>query len=110
MRSGVNSCAREFGIQTVAVYSDADKDSMHVQWADESVALGGRQSSENYLNIPKLIDAAKRSGAACVHPGYVFLSEDTRFASAVLRQNSNSSAPPLKTCNWPETSSTQKRV
>jgi acetyl-CoA carboxylase biotin carboxylase subunit len=72
--------ARELGIQTVAVYSDADKDSMHVQWADESVALGGRQSSENYLNIPKLIDAAKRSGAACVHPGYGFLSEDTRFA------------------------------
>ena len=53
---------------------------MHVQSADESVALGGRQSSENYLNIPKLIDAAKRSGAACVHPGYGFLSEDTRFA------------------------------
>ncbi len=53
---------------------------MHVQWADERVALGGRQSSENYLNIPKLIDAAKRSGAACVHPGYGFLSEDTRFA------------------------------
>jgi acetyl-CoA carboxylase biotin carboxylase subunit len=72
--------ARELGIQTVAVYSDADKDSMHVQSADESVALGGRQSSENYLNIPKLIDAAKRSGAACVHPGYGFLSEDTRFA------------------------------
>jgi acetyl-CoA carboxylase, biotin carboxylase subunit len=72
--------ARELGIQTVAVYSDADKGSMHVQSADESVALGGRQSSENYLNIPKLIDAAKRSGAACVHPGYGFLSEDTRFA------------------------------
>lgn len=72
--------ARELGIQTVAVYSDADKDSMHVQSADESVALGGRQSSENYLNIPKLIDAAKRSGAACIHPGYGFVSEDTRFA------------------------------
>ncbi len=53
---------------------------MHVRSADESVALGGRQSSESYLNIAKLIDAAKRTGAGCVHPGYGFLSEDTQFA------------------------------
>jgi len=53
---------------------------MHVRSADESVSLGGRQSNENYLSIPKLIDAAKRSGASCIHPGYGFLSEDTRFA------------------------------
>jgi acetyl-CoA carboxylase biotin carboxylase subunit len=74
--------AKELGIKTVAVYSDADKDSIHVRLADESVGLGPPKTSESYLNIPKLIHAAKQKNAEAIHPGYGFLAESTQFARA----------------------------
>jgi acetyl-CoA carboxylase, biotin carboxylase subunit len=79
--------AKELGIRTVAVYSDADRESIHNRLADEKVALGGSKSAESYLNIPKLIDAATRTRAEAVHPGYGFLSENTRFAECCAHAN-----------------------
>ena len=74
---------RELGIETVAVYSEADAGAPHVRYADEAVLLGAAAPSEGYLNIPKLIDAAKRTGAQAIHPGYGFLAESAPFATAV---------------------------
>lgn len=71
---------REMGIQTVAVYSTADKDSLHVKFADEAVCIGKPQSSESYLNIAHLMAAAEITNADAIHPGYGFLAENARFA------------------------------
>jgi len=73
--------AKERGIQTVAVYSDADKHALHVQLADEAVHIGGNASSESYLKIDAIVDAVKSSAAQAVHPGFGFLSENADFAS-----------------------------
>ena len=70
---------RELGIQTVAVYSSADKNAMHVKLADESVCIGPASSLKSYLNIPAIISACEVSGADAVHPGYGFLSENFGF-------------------------------
>ncbi|EXI69588.1 MAG: 2-oxoglutarate carboxylase small subunit [Candidatus Accumulibacter adjunctus] len=76
----VMKTAKKMGIKTVAVYSEADKDSMHVMMADEAVCIGPPPSKESYLVIDKIIDACKRTGAEAVHPGYGFLSENEEFS------------------------------
>ena len=77
----IRTC-REVGIATVAVYSDADRDALHVQMADRAQRIGPPPPSESYLNVPVLLDAARASGATMVHPGYGFLSENPDFARA----------------------------
>jgi propionyl-CoA carboxylase alpha chain len=77
--------ARRLGIETVAVYSDADKHALHVQMADEAVAIGRPPASESYLSIEKIISACKRTGAEAVHPGYGFLSERKSFPMALAK-------------------------
>lgn len=77
--------AKELGIKTVAVHSLADKDLKHVLLADETVCIGPAQSSKSYLNIPAIIAAAEVTGAAAIHPGYGFLSENADFAEQVER-------------------------
>jgi geranyl-CoA carboxylase alpha subunit len=74
--------ARAMGYRTVAVFSDVDADMPHVTAADRAVAIGGAVASESYLNMAKLLDAARRTGADAVHPGYGFLSENAAFAEA----------------------------
>jgi len=74
---------REMGIAPIAVCSAADRDAMHVRCADERVELGPAEARDSYLNIPALLEAARRTGAEAIHPGYGFLSENAGFASAV---------------------------
>src|SRR5215469_18373784 len=71
------------GIKTVAVYSDADKDALHVELADEAVAIGPPPAAQSYLVIEKIVEACKKTGAEAVHPGYGFLSERPGFAEAL---------------------------
>mgnify|MGYP003324409163 FL=1 len=71
----VRTC-KEMGINTVAIYSTADKESLHVRFADEAVCIGGAPSTDSYLNIPNIISAAEITNADAIHPGYGFLAEN----------------------------------
>src|SRR5437764_14027217 len=75
--------ARRLGIETVAVYSEVDRDALHVEMADEAVLIGPAPAAESYLVIDKIIEACKRTGAEAVHPGYGFLSEREAFPKAL---------------------------
>lgn len=83
------SACRTVGIKTVAVYSEADVGARHTRLADEAVLLGPGPAAESYLNVDKLLDAAKKTGADAVHPGYGFLSERSHFARAVVNAGLN---------------------
>src|SRR3989338_454828 len=75
----IRAC-RELSIRTVAVYSQADRDSLHVRFADEAICIGEAQSSNSYLNIPAIISAAEITDVEAIHPGYGFLAENPHFA------------------------------
>ena len=76
----IRAC-REMGIETVAVYSEADREALHTQLADEAICIGPAPSSESYLNMEQIISATIVSGADAIHPGFGFLSENDRFAA-----------------------------
>ena len=78
---------RELGIKTVAVHSEADRDSLHVRFADEAICIGPPPSSQSYLNIPQIISAAEITNVDAIHPGYGFLSENAHFAEVCKECN-----------------------
>ncbi|MGD2068641.1 MAG: acetyl-CoA carboxylase biotin carboxylase subunit, partial [Gemmatimonadota bacterium] len=82
----IRAC-HELGIQTVAVYSEADRESLHVRFADEDVCIGPPSATDSYLNIPRLIAAAEVTGAEAVHPGYGFLAENAEFSEICTRSD-----------------------
>ncbi|MBP1884243.1 acetyl-CoA carboxylase biotin carboxylase subunit [Sinorhizobium mexicanum] len=87
--------AKRLGIATVAVYSDADRDAMHVRMADEAVYIGASPSSQSYIVIDKILDAIRKTGADAVHPGYGFLSENAAFAEALEKEGIVFIGPPV---------------
>src|SRR5579875_1591688 len=90
----INRACHELGIPTVAIFSEADRDSLHVKRADEAFCVGPGPSTRSYLNIPNIISAALISGADAIHPGYGFLSENTSFAEVCADAHITFIGPP----------------
>ena len=89
----IRTC-REMGIRAIAVYSEPDRDALHVRLADEAYALGGQSSEESYLNTPAILAAIEASGAEAVHPGYGFFSENADFAQRIVERGVTFIGPP----------------
>ena len=87
--------AKKLGIKTVAVYSDADRNALHVEMADEAVHIGPAPSNQSYIVIDKILDAIRQTGADAVHPGYGFLSENAGFAEALEKAGVTFIGPPV---------------
>ena len=83
----VISACKEMGIRTVAVYSEADRNSLHVRFADEAICIGPPRSAESYLNVPAVISAAEIANVDAIHPGYGLLSENANFAEVCRASN-----------------------
>ncbi len=90
----VISACKEMGIRTVAVYSEADRNSLHVRFADEAICIGPPPSKDSYLNVPAVISAAEIAGADAIHPGYGMLSENANFAEVCRASNIKFIGPP----------------
>ncbi|MBD0413779.1 acetyl-CoA carboxylase biotin carboxylase subunit [Oryzicola mucosus] len=88
--------ARKMGIKTVAVYSDADREALHVKMADEAIHIGPAPSAQSYIVIDKILDAIRQTGADAVHPGYGFLSENSKFAEALDKEGVIFVGPPVR--------------
>ncbi|MFV0301871.1 MAG: biotin carboxylase N-terminal domain-containing protein, partial [Paracoccus sp. (in: a-proteobacteria)] len=86
--------ARKMGIQTVAVYSDADRNALHVKMADEAVHIGPPPANQSYIVIDRIMDAIRETGAEAVHPGYGFLSENMKFSQALEKEGVAFIGPP----------------
>src|SRR5690554_7156764 len=86
--------AKALGYRTVAVYSEADANALHVEQADEAVCIGPAQVAASYLNADAILDAAAKTGADCIHPGYGFLSENSGFAKAIKQTGLTFVGPP----------------
>ena len=86
--------AKDLGIKTVAVYSEPDRHSLHVRFADEAVCIGPARSARSYLDIPSVISAAEITNAEAIHPGYGFLSENDRFAEVCRASGIKFIGPP----------------
>uniref|UniRef100_A0A3Q2U033 Methylcrotonoyl-CoA carboxylase subunit alpha, mitochondrial n=1 Tax=Fundulus heteroclitus TaxID=8078 RepID=A0A3Q2U033_FUNHE len=102
--------AKKMGVRSVAVYSDADRDSMHVAMADEAYNIGPAASQQSYLSTEKVLEVAKRSGSHAVHPGYGFLSENTEFAEACKQEGIVFIGPPSSAIRDMGIKSTSKHI
>ncbi|SMF58339.1 propionyl-CoA carboxylase alpha chain [Xaviernesmea oryzae] len=102
--------AKKMGIATVAVYSDADRDALHVRMADEAVHIGPAPSSQSYIVIDKILEAIRKTGADAVHPGYGFLSENPAFAAALEKAGVAFIGPPVKAIEAMGDKITSKRI
>src|SRR5271165_6650807 len=89
----INAC-REMGIRTVAVYSEADRNSLHVRFADEAICIGPPRLADSYLNVPAVISAAEIADVEAIHPGYGLLSENANFAEVCRASNIKFIGPP----------------
>ena len=105
----IRAC-RDLNISPVAVFSEADADALHVRFADEAYAIGSAPSVESYLRIERIIDAAKRSGAEAIHPGYGFLAENADFAEAVAEAGLTFIGPTAEAMRLMGTKTTARRI
>ncbi len=104
--------ARKMGIKTVAIYSDADRNALHVKMADEAVHIGPPPANQSYIVIDKVMDAIRQTGAQAVHPpGYGFLSENSKFAEALAAEGVAFVGPPrlVRSRAWGGTRSPRRR-